>query len=72
MFSSFYIFSTFSMNYLYSVWFSVWFQALGSWVLVGVVTDRKTGLPLPASSFMELSLSEDNSSFTYIERNGLG
>ncbi|XP_059899995.1 uncharacterized protein LOC132451440 isoform X2 [Gadus macrocephalus] len=47
-------------------------KALGSWVLVGVVTDRKTGLPLPASSFMELSLSEDNSSFTYMERNGLG
>ncbi|XP_030202582.1 saxitoxin and tetrodotoxin-binding protein 1 isoform X2 [Gadus morhua] len=47
-------------------------KALGSWVLVGVVTDRKTGLPLHASSFMELSLSEDNSSFTYIERSGLG
>ncbi|XP_059900007.1 uncharacterized protein LOC132451444 isoform X1 [Gadus macrocephalus] len=47
-------------------------KTLGSWVLVGVVTDRKMGLPLPASSFMELSLSEDNSSFTYMEWNGLG
>ncbi|XP_059900006.1 uncharacterized protein LOC132451443 [Gadus macrocephalus] len=46
-------------------------KALGSWVLVGSVTDEKIGLlPQLSSSLMELSLSEDNSSFTYIERNG--
>ncbi|CAL8365875.1 unnamed protein product [Arctogadus glacialis] len=46
-------------------------KALGSWVLVGSVTDEKKGLlPQLSSSLMELSLSEDNSSFTYIERNG--
>ncbi|XP_030202592.1 uncharacterized protein LOC115535473 isoform X7 [Gadus morhua] len=46
-------------------------KALGSWVLVGSVTDEKTGLlPQISSSLVELSLSEDNSSFTYIERNG--
>jgi hypothetical protein len=68
MFSSFYIFSTFSMNYLYSVWL----QASGSWVLVGFITDKRALLLHPSSSFLELSLSEDNSSFTYIERSGLG
>ncbi|CAL8374197.1 unnamed protein product [Boreogadus saida] len=48
-------------------------KALGSWVLVGSVTDEKTGLlPTLSSSFMELSLSEDNSSFTYSERNAFG
>ncbi|XP_056438655.1 uncharacterized protein LOC130375639 [Gadus chalcogrammus] len=46
-------------------------KVLGSWVLVGSVTDEKIGLlPQLSSSFMELSLSEDNSSFTYSERNG--
>ncbi|XP_030202589.1 uncharacterized protein LOC115535473 isoform X3 [Gadus morhua] len=45
-------------------------KALGSWVLVGTVTDEKKGLlPQISSSLMELSLSEHNISFTYIERN---
>ncbi|XP_059900005.1 uncharacterized protein LOC132451442 [Gadus macrocephalus] len=48
-------------------------KALGSWVLVGFVTDKKTGLLHKLSSaFLELSLSEDNSSFTSIERIRLG
>ena len=64
-------FMWFSMFFMwFSMWFSVWLQALGSWVLVGSVTDEKTGLlPQVSNSFMELSLSEDNSSFVYIERN---
>ena len=50
--------------------FSVVLQALGSWVLVGSVTDEQMGLlPRLVNSFMEYSLSEDNSSFIYIERN---
>ena len=69
MFSTFYTVYVYSMLYV----FSVWHQALGSWVLVGSVTDEKTGLlPQISSSLVELSLSEDNSSFTYIERNGFG
>ena len=66
------MFSTFYTVYMYSMFyvFSVWIQALGSWVLVGSVTDEKTGLlPQLSSSLMELSLSEHNISFTYIERN---
>ena len=69
------MFSTFYTVYMYSMFyvFSVWLQALGSWVLVGSVTDEKTGLlPQLSSSFMELSMSEDNSSFTYSERNEFG
>ncbi|XP_030202583.1 uncharacterized protein LOC115535471 isoform X1 [Gadus morhua] len=43
-------------------------KASGSWVLVGFITDKRALLLHPSSSFLELSLSEDNSSFTYIER----